>query len=265
MTTPGPFNPGSPGPWASFAGAVRFLTVAPLPHGGTRDPGSERRGAATAWFPLVGLLLGLVLAAVRAALPNDGLLGPTLVVAAWVALTGGLHEDGWADCADAAFAPVTRARRVEILGDPRIGAHGLVAVLVLLLVRLGAVADAAWWALLAPPAVGRWAMVVSLRMALPLRSTGLAASMAPHARPVRASGWLAVALVAAGAVVGGLGLAQRAALLISMTVVGAACGVVVGVVLQRRLGGLSGDGHGAVGLAAETGALCLLAFRAGAG
>lgn len=174
-----------------FVGALRFLTVAPLP-GARLTPPSQ---TVTPWFPVVGLLLGWALAGLRWSLPGEGLLPAAIVVAAWTAMTGGLHEDGWADCADTALPPVSRARRLEILRDPRVGAHGLVAVLLLLLMRFAALSDVAWRALPPPPIVGRWA-----------------------------------------------------------------CGLVVGTLLSRRFGGLSEDGQGAVGLAAETGALCGLAI-----
>lgn len=236
-----------------LAEAVRFLTILPVPGGAVP--------VATHFFPLVGLGLGLGLAGLRAALPAEGLLPAALVVAAWTGATGGLHEDAWADCADAVLAPVERGRRLQILRDPHVGAHGLVAVLVLLLLRFAAVTDAPWWALIGPPVVGRWAMVLSLALARPLRRSGLGASLAASARPWGASGVAAGALASVAMVAG----AERLPTLLIGVSVGLACALGIGVFLHARLGGLSGDGHGAVGMAAETGALCAVALAGSGG
>jgi cobalamin 5'-phosphate synthase/cobalamin synthase len=302
--------------WRDFGSALRFLTVIPVP-GGRRLAAAVGPSRATAFFPVVGCLVGAILLALRGILPVDGLLAPVLVLAAWTALPGGLHEDGWADCADAALPPVSRARRLEILQDPRVGAHGLVAVVLLLLVRLAGIVDAPAWALLVAPVVGRWAMVVSLAYARPLRERGLGAALARGARPGLASATAAVWLVAmvvtiswwhggshADAVTpsglaaapspglsaasspglsavsssslsavsspglsegsaqsGWAGAAPPVAMAVAAALaIAALAGWGVAAFLQRRFGGLSGDGHGAVGLAAETGALCLLAI-----
>lgn len=252
-------------PWLDFAAAVRFLTIFPVPGG--RPVGEARPPSPTVFFPVVGLLLGALLVATRGLLPGDGMLPAALVLLAWTGLTGALHEDGWADCADAALPPVDRERRVEILRDPRVGAHALVAVVLLLLVRLAGITAAPIWALAVAPVAGRWAMVVSLAGARPLRPVGLGASMAAAARPVAASGTAVAALAAivtvasrAGWTVGWLPAATATALSVAVAGV-SAWGL--GAFLHGRFGGLSGDGHGAVGLAAETGALCALALWSG--
>lgn len=256
------------GAWTGFACATRFLTVLPVP----RLPGlSGEAPDPTPWFPLVGLVLGLLLFGLRLILPGSdpGILSAVLVLTAWTALTGGLHEDGWADCADAALAPVGRARRLEILKDPRVGAHGLVAVVLLLLVRLAALTDGPAWALLVAPIVGRWAMALSLAYSRPLLSHGLGASLARRARPLAASGSAVAALGFALTISVISGPGRAAAFMIATTaasmVVAAGAGGGMGVFLQRRFGGLSGDGHGAVGLAAETAALVALTLGVAVG
>ena len=65
------------------------------------------------------------------------LLAAALVLVVWAALTGALHLDGWADCCDALFVPVDRARSLEIMKDPRVGGFGVVGLMLLLLVKLG--------------------------------------------------------------------------------------------------------------------------------
>ena len=225
--------------------AIGFLTV--LPVGGRA---AEEGGAgdwATAWFPVVGLLIGLVLYA-GMALPLPPVPRAALLVALWVGVSGGLHEDGWADCVDAAFAPTGRERRLEILKDPHVGAHGASGLAILLLLRFAGLTSVPASAVLAAPVVGRWAMVLSLALATPARPTGLGARFAVSARPVAATLATAMAL-------GGLALLFSPGRLLAAWSLGAITGWACAFFLSRRFGGLTGDGHGAVGLAAELAAL----------
>ena len=225
--------------------ALGFLTVLPV---GRRaaDKDSAWRWA-TAWFPVVGLLIGGVLYAVMA-VPVPAVPRAALVLALWVGVSGGLHEDGWTDCLDAAFAPRSRARRLEILKDPHIGAHGASGLAILLLLRFAGLTAVPASAVVAAPVVGRWAMVLSLALATPARPTGLGARFAVSARPLAATLATATAL-------GGLALVFPAGRLLAAWSLGAIASWACAVFLSRRFGGLTGDGHGAVGLAAELAAL----------
>uniref|UniRef100_UPI0005850CC2 adenosylcobinamide-GDP ribazoletransferase n=1 Tax=Paenibacillus sonchi TaxID=373687 RepID=UPI0005850CC2 len=53
----------------------------------------------------------------------------------WVWLTGGLHLDGWMDCADGLLSYRTRERMLEIMKDSRVGAMGVLACMLLLLLK----------------------------------------------------------------------------------------------------------------------------------
>jgi adenosylcobinamide-GDP ribazoletransferase len=129
--------------------ALAFLTRIPLRPSRT----AGRLDRAALFFPLVGLLVGgtgaLVRIGVHQALPR----GPATVVAiaAMIALTGGLHEDGLADTADAAAPHASRERRLEIMRDPRIGSFGVLALALALLLAV---------TLLAPLSDARFARVV---------------------------------------------------------------------------------------------------------
>ncbi len=225
--------------------AVGFLTVLPVTSRAVEQDSAWRW--ATAWFPLVGLLIGLVLYA-GMTLPVPPIPRAALVVALWVAVSGGLHEDGWADCVDAAFAPTGRERRLEILKDPHIGAHGAGGLAILLLLRFAALTSVPAAALLAAPVVGRWAMVLSLALATPARPAGLGARFAMGSRPLAAT-------LAAGILLGGLAFVAPVTRLLAAWGLGAVTGWAWGRFLSQRFGGLTGDGHGAVGLAAELAAL----------
>jgi adenosylcobinamide-GDP ribazoletransferase len=159
-----------------LAAAVVFLTVAPLP---LRDPAGSRW--APAWFPLVGALVGGVAGGIRYAL--DHLLGPgpasVLALLALVAITGGLHQDGLADCADGIGARGDATRRLAVMRQPQVGVFGVLAVLFWLLLLVSAVASLdrtdALPALVVACALGRWSALLHAVTADPARSDGLGA------------------------------------------------------------------------------------------
>src|SRR5688572_12770064 len=113
--------------------AIGFLTVITVPGAGFDDP--RTAGRSLRWFPLVGLLVGGVLAAVdrlaASAFSQD--VSVVLVLTTSAALTGALHLDGLADTADGVFGGRTPERRLEIMRDSRIGSYGVVAVVLALL------------------------------------------------------------------------------------------------------------------------------------
>src|SRR5215471_7499109 len=112
-----------------MATAVQFLTRLPL----RRLPyDSHALSRSAKYFPLVGLLMGvlgsvLYLWLVRHLPPAMAAL---LTLAFLVLATGGLHEDGLADVADAFGGGWNRQQILAILQDSRIGTFGTLALLV---------------------------------------------------------------------------------------------------------------------------------------
>ena len=122
-------------PLEEIALAMQFMTRVPIRFTGL-DP--ARLNRASAWFPVVGLFVGgfgavcyklLVLHLGRS-------LSATAVVLLMVLVTGGLHEDGLADCADAFGGGWTRDDRLRILKDSRIGSFGAIALVLSLGARI---------------------------------------------------------------------------------------------------------------------------------
>jgi adenosylcobinamide-GDP ribazoletransferase len=246
--------------------ALSLLTVLPV-HANWDD--RVIPGRVMAVYPLVGGIIGVVLILVawglRIVVPSSaGLLPPALTLAAWAALTGALHLDGWADCCDALFVPVDRARRLEILKDPRLGSFGGVGLALLLIVKLAALQGvlaragslALTWGLggFAPliviPTLARWAVVVVARAYPPARAEGMAA----YFRQGLGTREVLLATVIAGliAALGGLpALAWWAAAFVMWT---------LARVALARLGGLTGDVYGATVELVETAALVAACF-----
>jgi adenosylcobinamide-GDP ribazoletransferase len=223
------------GAWADLSAAFAFLTIVPLKPDSARAP-----GRAFAYFPLVGLLIGAVLALLTT-LPISTEARAFLTLVAWVVLSGGLHLDGWGDSCDGLFATTTPERRLEIMKDPRAGMWAVIGICLLLLGKFGALRGLPPLILIAPPVAGRWAMVIAAYAFPSARPAGSGAYFRTglgRAQVVMAT-LLAVLICGAVAVIdrrAGIGLA--AAPLVALIAGRWAAG--------RLGGGLTGDVYGAL-------------------
>lgn len=153
--------------------AFGFLTRLPVPRV-TID--AQAQASSLKWYPLVGLVLGLLLAGASALLHAMPVLpAAAIVLVAWVALTGALHLDGLADSADAWIGGMgDRERTLAIMKDPRSGPAGVVALVLVLLLKFSALtALGNVWVLLLPPLLGRSAVVAWFLTTRYVRSQGL--------------------------------------------------------------------------------------------
>jgi len=147
---------------ADFGLAWRLLTAVSLPF--LPESTGRPAGKAAGYYPLVGLILGLALAAAGQLLygwlPQG--VSATMLLVIWVGLTGMLHLDGFMDTCDGLLPPRDPARRLEIMKDSRVGAFGAVGVILLLLLKfngLAALPDALrGQTLIAAPVLARWAI-----------------------------------------------------------------------------------------------------------
>jgi adenosylcobinamide-GDP ribazoletransferase len=221
------------------------------------------RGARAAWaWPVAGALVAALAGAVGAlalwvGLPS--LVAATLVLAAQAMLTGALHEDGLADCADGFWGGWSREQRIEIMRDSRAGSYGVLALVLSVLIRAGALAAlmaAGGWlaALVALGTMSRVPMAV-LQAALPNARPGGMSDRAGRPPGATVMAALAVAFLAG---VAGLG-AGVAAVALAMAAVTLAWGAVA----RARIGGQTGDVLGAGQQLAEIAGLLVLAAAAG--
>lgn len=219
--------------------AFAFLTRLPVP--GVRREHGEDLSRALPHFPLVGLVLGALLAlAAQALAPLERPLVAGVVLAALLALvSGGLHLDGVADWFDAVGGGRgDRARMLAIMRDPHVGAHGVAALCLVLVAKVAlfgeVTAPAAWVAL---PAVSR-ASVLPLLVWFPAaREDGLARSFgSSRAWPLLlgAVAWLAVPA-----------WFVRSETLAFATAAAFVAAIGVGLWARARLGGVTGDVCGA--------------------
>jgi adenosylcobinamide-GDP ribazoletransferase len=178
------------------------------------------------------------------------------VVAGWTLLTGALHLDGLADSADAAFASVSRARRLEILRDVHHGTFGIVTIGLVLLLKWSVLATltgrGAAAAVIVACVVGRASLLPILGRFSSPRPGGMAGTMRDGATP----------LATAVSVLMALGVAL---LCWGLAGVGVVTGVILAALLlarwlASRFGGISGDACGAIVESGEV--LALLAISA---
>jgi adenosylcobinamide-GDP ribazoletransferase len=158
-----------------FFAAVKFLTILPVPD---RLSGGEKTLARSiAYFPLVGLMIGLITAAfdftIGMTLPP--LPASVITVIILIALSGGLHMDGLADTADGFFSARPREKMMDIMRDSRIGVMGVLAVLSVMLLKITLlsilITPSRWTVILLMPLAGRTA-IVTLMTALPYARPG---------------------------------------------------------------------------------------------
>lgn len=241
--------------------ALGFLTRLPIPH--VHEPRRSDFAWALFWFPAVGALLGVSLVPFAwggAALELGVSVQAALVVTLLALLTGGLHLDGLADTVDGLSGGRDHKARLEIMKDSRIGAHGAVSIVLLLLVKFALIAE--WlhfepvWgsaqALIIAPVTARLVAVCAVAWFPYARATGLGAAFKEASRitlPAFAGCWLLPlflwpqtrwVFVVAGAVSLGLGLLSAR-------------------LISKKLHGLTGDTYGALIECTEV--FALLALR----
>ena len=223
----------------SLRRAWAFLTRLP---GGAHPAGNRELGRSVPWFPVVGAVVGGLSGAVYWALhgPMGAPIAAVLAVAASAAVTGGFHEDGLADTADA-LGGATRPQRLEIMKDSRVGAFGVLALALSTLVRVFAVSSLApvdgLVALVVAHMLGRATAVAVMGVAPAAGDTGLGHSYTAHLPRA----WIAVAVVVSSAAAASLGLPGAAALAAA-----AAGAAIVCLIAYRAFGGTTGDVLGAI-------------------
>lgn len=235
--------------------ALAFLTRLPVPHVAWTP---HAQAASLKWYPLVGALIGGLLACAGALLSwcLPPMAAAAVVLAGWAAITGALHLDGLADSADAWIGGLgDRERTLDIMKDPRCGPAGVMSLVLVSLLKFSALASllaAAGhhpaWTLLLPPLLARAALIAIILWTPYVRSGGLA-SLLGRASPAGCIAALLLALVAA-ACFGRAGAGALAAMLLVTLLCRRA--------FMRRIGGFTGDVAGATVEMVEAAALLAL-------
>ena len=239
-----------------FLSAAGFLTRLPMP--GWVGWTDDRMIRASRYFAAVGALVGLAGGLVWWLVGQvaPGAVAAGLALAAMIWLTGALHEDGLADCADGLGWGKSGPQALEIMRDSRVGSYGALALVFSVGLRWAALAALApGWGVLAlvmAGGIGRATMVPATALASYARPEGLGRGLAGGAGVIEVTAALGTALVL-GIVGGWPGLL---ALVLALAVTGGFL-----LYMVRRVGGYTGDGLGAM---AQLGEIAVLVVLAGA-
>lgn len=268
-----------------FLLAIQFFTRLPITGRLAAWVGysPEMLRASVGYFPAVGYIVGAwaalvwggVLWAIPAS-PYTPLLAAVLSTAATMWLTGGFHEDGLADVADGLGGHVGRERALEIMKDSRIGAYGAMALVMMLLTKVSLLAvlgtvlpqELACMMLWLAHVVSRACPLLTIR-SLPHVGDVAGSKSKPLADQVSRTSLAVAGVWVLGApmlLTGLLTYLAPSPLPLTMTVwaktmaagwLGALLGwYAVWHMLNKRLGGFTGDGLGATQQLAEAGFLC---------
>jgi adenosylcobinamide-GDP ribazoletransferase len=229
----------------ALAAAVSFLTVLPVSGRVSLDGTDVARGSVL--FPVVGAAIGAASGSVAWGLGDElpPLLAAVLAVSLGAVVTGALHLDGLADCADS-FGGRTREDRLRIMRDHSIGTYGATALLIDLLVRVSALAalagtrDALWFSVAAATLARTGGPLLSVM--LPYAQGRPGAGEALNAHPSQPRAALALGI---GGLITFLVLDPSTGQYATSLATAATVLVVVSWAARRRLGGVTGDVMGA--------------------
>jgi adenosylcobinamide-GDP ribazoletransferase len=208
-------------------------------------------------LPLAGALIGACASACLGLAAKLGLPAPLpalLALTALVSVTGAMHEDGLADCADAFGGGATVEKRLEIMKDSRLGTFGTTALILALLLRGASLASIATQSLtlaalvlIATAATSRGLALVPLWLLPPARSQGTGFSAANPSRAVLVFAAASACIIALLPMLAGGSLARILAALVAS----AAGASVVTLAARHAVGGQTGDVAGAAQQLAE--------------
>lgn len=252
-----------------FLAALQFLTIIPLPW--RRQVSPEDLARSTGYFPVVGLIIGLLLAGL------NWLLGwflpmavvNVLLIVFLAVISGALHLDGLADTCDGIAGGKTPEERWQVMRDSRVGSFGIVGVCCLLLVKYVSLNNVpqslVMTSLVLMPVISRWAMVYAI-------------SVYPYAKPSglgkvfkQGASWQMFAIATVITLVVAIGLARLANVtyfyLAGLAIIPGIWVIVVimATYLKRKFSGLTGDTYGAINEVAEVGVLLLVCLLAQVG
>lgn len=232
--------------------AFQFLTRLPLNF--NVDVNERNTKYAIALFPAVGLFIGAFICAVKTVALKagaDSLLSSALTLASWIWITGAMHLDGVSDMADGFMSNRGRERTLEIMKDSRIGAFGVIVLIVFLLLKFTAInrfinGDIPF---LLAPCLGRYSACIMISFA-PMAEGSSMGSHLHSSKPGKA-------VIAVGAVTV-IALAALNFMLLFAFAGALLTQFLLRAVSTKKIGGVSGDIYGATVEFSELVALLIL-------
>lgn len=262
-------DPADAGQWAADArDALIFLTRLPLA-GAHEAPTPARLAGAMRAFPIAGLAVGAIVAAVLLLASGLGaapLLAALIAVAAGVVATGALHEDGLADVADGFGGGDSQERKLAIMRDSRTGSYGVLALIFAVGLKVTAIASLAAGGaglavstVIAAAALSRVAPAGILHRLAPARRDGLSVEAG---RPGRSTVLQGAGVATAVSVIVMLAHSVLVGLVL-LPLAGLAAALATASLAKHQIGGQTGDVAGASQIVSEVAILFAAALALG--
>lgn len=203
---------------------------------------NESFGRSVKFFPIIGAIIGALLAGMYIGLkpyvPIHVLTA--LVILFEILITGAIHCDGFMDTADGMFSGRERFRILEIMKDSRVGAHGVTAFVILLLLKWAILLDMPEKffpvAIFLMPVISRFMMVICITVFPYARNEGMGKSFNNYARKSS----LLIATIFAMIITAFFNMTVFP---ITITIL---FGALLALYISRKLNGLTGDVYGAI-------------------
>ncbi|WP_059350965.1 adenosylcobinamide-GDP ribazoletransferase [Bacillus coahuilensis] len=177
--------------WKGFLFSLQFLTIIPIKIDIDLHPTSIKRSVQL--FPIIGILKGVLLFICMNFVGISDLSFITQAFFLWlvsIVITGGLHLDGWMDTSDAYFSYKDPLKRLEVMKDPRVGAFGVISLIMLLSTKfifiyeiIRMTSEASGWLIVIPPFISYIALSLQLVTFPAAKKDGMANFFRQHVKP----------------------------------------------------------------------------------
>lgn len=225
-----------------FLLALQFLTIIPVKMKNIKEGDLS---SSVIYFPLIGLLLGLLLVGINKVLlvlNFDQLIANIILVISLILLTGGIHMDGVADTADAFLSRKNKEEMLVIMRDSHIGSMGVLSLISIILLKVAFLSCASIQSKTAPLllmcVLSRWSMVFAMLLFPYARQEGKAKLLMSGINFKIFTLSTIIALACAFAIW------KLKGVLVFMVI--AAASYIAGRFINRKIGGISGDTLGAL-------------------
>lgn len=227
-------------PLRLFLVAVGFLTCLPVRL--KKEANAEEFSKSLIYFPVVGLLLGLVLVLLEYGLAYflPASIVKLVLVGSLIILTGGLHLDGFADTIDALASGKNGKEALRIMKEGSIGPIGVAAVIMCLAIKYLVLMEffgvKLYCILLMFPMLGRTAVVTGCWLFSYARSEGTGKAFIDKSNSKEFMISLIITLIASILLIGIRGIVILGCIILMVTFSGR--------YFSNRFGGITGDNLG---------------------
>lgn len=228
----------------------KFTTRLPLGKGtGFTEEGV---GESMKFFPLVGIVIGLILFVVHKVLTifmSSNLVIASIISVVYIILTGGLHLDGLSDTFDGIFSYRSKHRMLEIMKDSRVGVNGVIVLVMYFILKISLLAESdsigvpMLFLVLVYPVVGRMNSVINCAVAPYARSSGMAKDFVEK---TKLSGAITSILITLVYTYGVIKYYKMDMILLMIVPISLILGYYFAKLMIRKIDGVTGDTLGAV-------------------